>query len=290
MVIVAIALPLISVLLKICGGMIKKLGVIAQYVMKEVFLTLVMYLAIGLGFMSGLHLNYERKYYAEYKDAVGGGEGGAVQINYFYGNLGVMLALTLIFSACVLALLGESEGFGEYRSVFKKEEKGAAMYLTVLISYRYLLGMLMSTLSEYADVNIVVLCASTLFLIYIIAVRPFKHKMHNVRCLVVQFSCVAVCIVHLAMAEAGQSRDIAKLGRDVGGGVTIWVFIGLAYIVSLVHMGMIVKAKWDKWKKQGKLRDYVYGDGDGEDRKPESRGDGNSIDQSQAAIMPAISV
>ena len=76
MVIVAIALPLISVLLKICASMIKKLGVIAQYVMKEVFLTLVMYLAIGLGFMSGLHLNYERKYYAEYKDAVGGGRRG----------------------------------------------------------------------------------------------------------------------------------------------------------------------------------------------------------------------
>ena len=110
MVIIALCTPLLALILRASAFAIEKLGTAALYVMKEFFLTLMIYCAMGFGFVAGLHLNYERKFYREFTEQHEHDD--AVKINYFFGNLATMTAITLVFSACVLSELGESEGFG----------------------------------------------------------------------------------------------------------------------------------------------------------------------------------
>lgn len=97
--------------------------------------------------MTGLHMNYERRFYQSYTEEHDLNQD--VKMNYLYGNLAIMTAFTLVFSACVILELGESDGFGEYRSLYKKEKYGRApkSYVTFIMAFRYLIGIFFGSLS-----------------------------------------------------------------------------------------------------------------------------------------------
>ena len=270
MILVALCIPLVALILRASAFAIEKLGTAALYLMKEFFLTLMIYCAMGFGFMAGLHLNYERKFYLEFTDQHE--EDQTVKINYFFGNLTTMAAITLVFSTCVLSELGESEGFGEYRSIFKKDNKGAKIYLTVSIAFRFLMGLITAALSSEANAGIGTLVVATMFWVFVVAITPFKEKLQNARSLAVHGCIVGILAIQVGLNSSAEGGDMGELGRSMVGGIFEWVLIGGIFIFSIVCVVLLLKEKWDKYNEKDKVKDYIY-----QDKKGKKAADRSSI-------------
>ena len=258
MVLIALCTPLVALILRASAFAIEKLATAAMYVMKEFFLTLMIYCAMGFGFMAGLHLNYERKFYREFTQQHEQDE--MVKINYFFGNLTTMAAITLVFSACVLSELGESEGFGEYRSIFKKESKGAKVYLTMSIAFRFFMGLIMAALSSESSAGIGTLVVATMFWIFVVAVTPFKEKLQNARSLAVHGCIVGILTIQVALNSSAEGGDMGELGRNIAGGIAEWILIGGIFVFSIVCVVLLLKETWNKYSEKRKMKDYIYQD------------------------------
>ena len=68
MILIALCTPLAVLIIKIAANFVEGLKGISSIVLKEFFVTLMIFCALSFGFVSGLHLNYERAHYQEYTD------------------------------------------------------------------------------------------------------------------------------------------------------------------------------------------------------------------------------
>lgn len=276
MIILAVCLPLAALALRLAGLFFERLATASQYVMKEAFVTLMLFCAVGFGFGCGLHLNFERGFFQKYTDEQPYDK--AVKLNYLLGNFATMAAITLTFSACVLLELGEKEGFGEYRSWFRKDAGSARSYITLTMAYRFLLGFFMGALSGSPNSNIPSFVFTALVLAFLGVVRPFKERIQNIRAIAAHGCILAVLTVGLYGQEATRKVPMGVKARNLAPPILEWLAIGGIGIFSGVCVGMLIFEKVRRFLKKRKLQEYVYGN------------KAHKEDRSDANIIPAESV
>lgn len=167
---VMLALPLIVLTLSLIIYLVgkfkpngEKLVKMSKHLVKEYFLTVVVFSLYNISFSAGVQFQYPSQ--------------GSSQ---FINDLVALASLCLPISVVCLLAFADSSHFGEFRSSFRRQLM-ARNYFVISISYRMILGFLIAYQNNVITITIINVFLSILFFMYLIVNIPFKRGYHNYR-------------------------------------------------------------------------------------------------------------
>lgn len=158
--------------------------------LKEGFITLVMFNILNISFSAGIHWKY----------VSGNGtidivksvqeQGLNILLNYSLSIFSmVVLYFTLIAIVVCLFYLqySEEEFYGEFKLKFK-DNCVCRSYITVQVLYRMALGFYISLQNDYPEVTLLILAFSLAFILFNVTNLPFENTFQNYRSNMIHFT------------------------------------------------------------------------------------------------------
>jgi hypothetical protein len=152
-----------------------KLNNISSFLIKQGFITLVLFMTFNISFSAGIHIKYSNS------------------SEQYYALSTVLLLLSLgliIISAVIMEFVAETS-YGEFKNKFKNDW-ACKFFIPLTITYRILLGFYCAIKSDYSYVSVLILGFSLAFLIFLIVNLPFKDTYQNYRSFLIQFTCTYI--------------------------------------------------------------------------------------------------
>ena len=170
---------------------------IAERILKEVLLTLILFNSLNFAYSAGIHFNY-----APSEDSL-----------YVLGTLGAVLVIIVPILMGIGLLCSQEKGFGEFKDTLKRGwvEKS---YFVVTIAYRMAIGLYLSIHNEDALSSLIILAISLFFLIYNLVNLPFAKAYNNYRaniCHFAQFIILFIVMYYRSMMSGRSDQETAYI-------------------------------------------------------------------------------
>ena len=137
---------------------------IGKRLLKQGFITLVLFNIFNISFSAGVHLKY-----ADPKD-----EG------YFYSSILLFTTIAAMIISVVVMELTAEEDYGEFKNKFKNVWI-CRLYIPLTVCYRMVLGFYTAMNSDYDESTLMIQAFSLSFIMYFITNLPFTNVYQNYR-------------------------------------------------------------------------------------------------------------
>ena len=141
-----------------------------KFVLNEVLMVLILFNCLGVGFSLGLHILYW-------------GRPQTQPITSQIVNL-APAATVLIMALVHFWLMYKHSDYFEYTNKTLKHDKLSRMHPAVLFSARFLTGLTLSVLSEFKYGVVVPAGIQLIFLVFVLAKRPYRKTVVSIRAIV----------------------------------------------------------------------------------------------------------
>ena len=209
---------------------LKKIGI---HLLKEGFLTLILFNCFNFAFSAGVHWKY-----ANVSDEY-----------YLLSSLSLYLCLSFIVIVIFLVQLAKPKGYGEFKLKYKNNVV-CRLYIALTLIFRISLGFYISLENDYEFGAFIIIGFSLSFLMYHIVNLPFRNVFHNYRAGLVhatEFIILMVTSYYRSMKSTSplqvKSHYLTAAKLEIGMIVVCMIVSFLVLVYDLVKF-----CKWLSWK------------------------------------------
>jgi hypothetical protein len=154
-----------------------KLHNISSILIKQGFITLVLFTVFNISFSAGIHIKYS----------------SPSEPYYVLSTFLLLVGLGLTIVSAVVMEFATEASYGEFKDKFKNDW-ACKFFIPLTITYRILLGFYCAIKSDYNYVSVLVLGFSLAFIIFLVVNLPFKDTYQNYRSFLIQFTCTYILL------------------------------------------------------------------------------------------------
>ena len=201
---------------------IEKVRGIGRALLKQGFLTLLLFNAFNFSFSAGIDWTFSKH--------------SSIQFVYA-SDFALYFSLTLTLIGVVCLAISSSKGYGEFKDKFKNHFVCRA-YIGILLCYRIILGSTIATESTYSEGSFFVILVPLIFLLYFIGNLPFKEVLENYRSGLVNFSIIFCLLVSNYYRSMKSNTEMAIKARL---GIAAKLEIALIVLCIIVSLAVLFK-------------------------------------------------
>lgn len=171
----------------------KKFASFTHRILKEVFLTVLLFSSFNIAYSSGVYYRFSSK--------------------DLFSNIASIGSLSALALMAVLFPIVDAIGFGEFKEKFKRD-RIALNYITFTLIYRTLLGFFLAFENESHLSTLLVLGLNLAFVLYNLVNLPFAKAYHNYRacvCHLSQFGIIFATMFYRSMKSNSHSSEVAGI-------------------------------------------------------------------------------
>ena len=218
----------------------EKLEKLALRLLKQGFVTLVLFNIFNISFSAGVHWKY----------AVPTDDGYILSSVILYGTL---IAMVVAVGAMELT---SKEDYGEFKKKFKNVWI-CQLYIPLTVVYRMVLGFYTAVKSDYDEGTLIILAFSLAFMLYTIVNLPFTNVFQNYRCSLIHLTMLYTLLTTNYYRSMKSTTPIEVKGRIYGPAIVELILmvtcIGISFVVLVYEIYHLIK----EWRNQKKTENKI---------------------------------
>lgn len=188
--------------------------------LKQGFITLVLFSSFNISFSAGVHINYASK-----------------QDQYYGLSTAVMaLALLAMLLATVLMEFTSSRTYGEFKTKFKNNWV-CRLFIPASLLYRMSLGFYTALKSEYGESTLIILSVVILFMLYLLTNLPYNDAYQNYRSGLIHIAMVVILLTANYYRSMKSTTPLEVKARIYTPAIIELVMITLCVGISVLAVG-----------------------------------------------------
>lgn len=217
----------------LCVGMIKstfraKSRTIAQHMLKEYLLMMVIFNCFNVAYGVGIEFTYLDSSNPEYLTSL------AITV----------LSLALPFAMIAAIIFSNRKEFGEFSNLYKKDLMSQGYFIFTII-YRTVLGLSMSSYNEVEEATIVNVFYAIVFLLFLMVNLPYAKAYHNYRAIIIQLTGLIILSVTMYYRSMKSNTDPSVAYQILSPALleVVGIFLSLGVSAGCLLYELVLKIK-----------------------------------------------